>query len=189
MPAEENPPWDVLPWWPRIDLLLFVHLVEGLTPGVYACIRDPQRVALWRETAHQSFAWTRPPGCPPALELYQLIEGDARRAAAQLSLGQAIAGDSALSLGMLADFEAALAEQGPSGYRRLYWEAGLIGQVLYLEAEAVGLRGTGIGAFFDDLVHEMVGVSGHALQSLYHFTIGGPVEDRRITTLPAYARG
>ena len=25
-----------------------------------------------------------------------------------------------------------------------------------------------------------------ALQSFYHFTVGGPVEDKRLTTLPAY---
>ena len=24
-------------------------------------------------------------------------------------------------------------------------------------------------------------------QSLYHFTVGGPLEDERLTTLPAYA--
>jgi len=27
---------------------------------------------------------------------------------------------------------------------KLFWEAGLLGQVLYLEAEAAGVRGTGI---------------------------------------------
>lgn len=188
-PAEDRPPWDAIPWPPRIDLLLFVHLVDGLVPGVYALIREPQRLAAWPAASRSSFTWVRPPGCPPGIELFELMAGDARSVAAQLSLGQAIAGNSAFSLGMIADFEAALVQQGPSCYRRLYWEAGLIGQVLYLEAEAAGLRGTGIGAFFDDLVHELVGFSGRALQSIYHFTIGGPVDDGRITTWPAYQRG
>ena len=62
----------------------------------------------------------------------------------------------------------------------------MIGQVLYLEAEAVGLRATGIGAYFDDLVHKVLGIDGHGLQSMYHFTVGGPVDDSRLTTLPAY---
>jgi hypothetical protein len=88
---------------------------------------------------------------------------------------------------MIADFEAALAEYGPWFYPRLFWEAGLIGQVLYLEAEAAGIRATGIGAYFDDLVHEVLGVTGHAFQSMYHFTAGGPVDDTRLTTAPAYA--
>ena len=69
---------------------------------------------------------------------------------------------------------------------RLYWECGLIGQMLYLEAEALGLRGTGIGCFFDDAVHQLVGQQGPALADLYHFTVGGAVEDPRLTTLPAY---
>jgi hypothetical protein len=68
----------------------------------------------------------------------------------------------------------------------MFWEAGLLGQILYLEAEAAGVRATGIGCFFDDPVHEIVAVKGLTLQSLYHFTIGGPVEDRRLMTLPPY---
>ena len=66
----------------------------------------------------------------------------------------------------------------------------MVGQVLYLEAEAAGLRGTGIGCFFDDGVHRLLGLDTAAdapWQDLYHFTVGGPVEDQRLTTEPAYA--
>jgi hypothetical protein len=62
----------------------------------------------------------------------------------------------------------------------------MIGQVLYLEAEALNLRGTGIGCFFDNPGHEMLGLQDLQFQDLYHFTVGGPVEDRRISTLPPY---
>ena len=48
------------------------------------------------------------------------------------------------------------------------------------------VRATGIGCFFDDPVHEIVAVKGLSFQSLYHFTVGGPVEDRRLLTLPPY---
>ena len=88
---------------------------------------------------------------------------------------------------MLAEFDKTLAEEGPWLYRRMFWEAGMIGQVLYLEAEAAGLRGTGIGCFFDDAVHEVCGLTGTAFQSLYHFTLGGARTDRRIQTLPPYS--
>ena len=71
-------------------------------------------------------------------------------------------------------------------YRRLFWETGFIGQVLYLESEAAGYRGTGIGCYFDDSVHELLGFKDNQFQSLYHFTIGKPLEDSRIETLPAY---
>ena len=87
---------------------------------------------------------------------------------------------------MLAEFEPALRSQQAWFYPRLVWESGLIGQVLYLEAEAAGIRGTGIGCFFDDPVHDLLGLQQLDFQSLYHFTMGGPVEDPRLTTLPAY---
>ncbi len=179
-------PWDVLPWEPAIHLMLFVHRVEGLAPGLYVLIRDPSKFSLLQRSMNSELEWTPVPGCPADLALYWLLQGDAQRLAAQVSCHQGIAGDSAFSLGMLAEFEGRLRQGGAWWYPRLFWEAGLIGQVLYLEAEAAGVRGTGIGCFFDDPVHEVVGIKDVSLQSLYHFTIGGPVEDDRLMTLPPY---
>jgi hypothetical protein len=48
------------------------------------------------------------------------------------------------------------------------------------------IRSTGIGCYFDDPVHEVFGIPSRDWQSFYHFTVGGPVEDKRLTTLPAY---
>ena len=105
----------------------------------------------------------------------------------RLSCDQDIAADGNFSLGMIATFEASLEEYGPSFYRHLFWESGIVGQVLYLEAEAAGVRSTGIGCFYDDPVHEVLGLEGHAFQSLYHFTVGTPVTDSRLSTEPGYA--
>ena len=98
-----------------------------------------------------------------------------------------IASDGVFAVGMLAEFEPALRQHGAAFYPRLFWETGLIGQTLYLEAEAAGLRGTGIGCFFDDPMHEALGLTSRTWQSLYHFTVGGPVDDPRLQTLPPYA--
>lgn len=186
MPDRRRAPWDALSWTPRIHLFLFVHLLDGLPPGIYAIVRDPGRFEEFKRAGKHEFAWETPADCPDGLPLFLLMRADCRRAAAQLSLGQDIAGLSAFSLGMIADFERPLDAHGAWYYRRLYWEAGMIGQVLYLEAEAAGLRATGIGAYFDDRVHDVLGFTGHRFQSLYHFTVGGPVEDPRITSAPAY---
>jgi hypothetical protein len=48
------------------------------------------------------------------------------------------------------------------------------------------VRATGIGCFFDDPVHQVLGFADTAFQSLYHFTVGGPVDDPRLTTLAPY---
>jgi SagB-type dehydrogenase family enzyme len=192
MPCGEQPqlerpmPWDVWPYDPAIHLLIFVHRVDGLTPGLYCLVRDPKKVTFIQQAVNPELTWTLAPECPDGLPLYWLLEGDARKLAVQVSCHQDIAGDSAFSFGMLAEFEGTLRERGAWWYPRMFWEAGLLGQVLYLEAEAVGVRATGIGCFFDDPVHEIIGVKELAMQSLYHFTIGGPVEDRRLQMLPPY---
>jgi nitroreductase len=160
--------------------------VEGLTPGLYVLLRDPARLATLRAAMRDSFEWARPEGCPGFLPLFRLQEGDLRRVAAQVSCGQEIAGDGAFALGMIAEFEGNLRRHGAWFYRRLFWEAGVIGQVLYLEAEAAGVRSTGIGCYFDDPLHQLLGLQDRAFQSLYHFTVGGAVEDPRLTTLPPY---
>ena len=87
---------------------------------------------------------------------------------------------------MLAWHAEGIRQRGAWWYRRLFWEAGVLGQVLYLEAEAARVRGTGIGCYFDDPAHELLGLVGDEFQDLYHFTVGGPVDDPRLTTLPAY---
>jgi len=192
MPQADRPqlarpmPWDAWPYEPGIHLMLFVHRVEGLTPGLYVLLRDPGKLAFMQQTMNPQLSWDAAPGSPDDLPLYWLLEGDAKRLASQVSCHQDIAGDSAFSFGMLSEFDSRLRQHGPWWYPRMFWEAGLLGQVLYLEAEAAGVRATGIGCFFDDPVHEIVGITDLRLQSLYHFTIGGPVEDRRLLTLPPY---
>jgi len=179
-------PWDALCWPPQAHLLLFVHRVEGIEPGLYALPRDPQEVGSLRAALRSEFLWTAPAGTPDGLPLFLLAPGDFREVAGALSCGQAIAADGAFSAAIVARFEPALRAFGASFYPRLFQEAGAIGQMLYLEAEAAGLRGTGIGCFFDDPVHEVFGIRNRYYQSLYHFTVGAPVHDPRLTTLPAY---
>ena len=98
-------------------------------------------------------AWTG------GLPLFLLARGDCRRLAARLSCDQEIAADGFFSLGMIADFDASLDEFGPSFYRHLFWETGVVGQALYLAAEAAGARATGIGCFYDDPVHDVLGLA------------------------------
>ena len=189
-PVAQRPmPWDSLPWDPTIHLALFVHRVDGLPPGMYMLLRnsDPALKATFQQAMHRQFVWTLPEECPASLPLYLLEDGNAQRIATQVSCHQEIAGAGAFSLGMIAEFDASLEKHGPWFYKRLFWETGLIGQVLYLEAEAAGVRSTGIGCFFDDPVHRVLGwYPDTQFQSLYHFTVGGAVEDHRLTTLPPY---
>ena len=186
LPRTDFPPWDVVNWPPRIHLALFVHRVDGLAPGVYLLPRHAPIEQRMRAELSAEFEWVRAENCPDHLPLYRVVAADARKAAQALSCHQEIAADGAFSLGMLAEFEGSVAD-APWLYRQLFWESGILGQVLYLEAEAAGVRGTGIGCFFDDGVHDVLGIKGHWLQSLYHFTVGGGLTDTRLETRAPYA--
>ena len=184
LPRPSAPPFDAWPFSPRLHLVLFVHRVTGMESGLYLWLRTPSDADALRQAFRANFKWEAVADSAP---LYRLGPGDLRDFAQTLSCQQNIAADGAFSLGMLARFEPVLREHGAAAYRELFWEAGMIGQVLYLAAEAAGVRGTGIGCYFDDVLHRALGLVGHDWQSLYHFTIGGPVEDLRLRTVPPYA--
>jgi len=135
---------------PLLTLFLYVHRVAGLAPGLYRYAGE--------------------------LELVQA--GDQRVAAAGLSLGQDLAGNACMAISMIADLDGAAAMYGDRGYRFAHFEAGALGQRLYVGAEALGLGATGIGAFFDDRVHSYLGLEKG--QVIYHFAIGYPVVDTRL---------
>ena len=180
-------PWDSISWGGFVHLGLFVHRITGLEPGLYVLIRNGLKRESLKERMAPGFLWQNPPEVPDGLPLYFLRGDDVKMLAAQVSCHQDIAGEGAFSFGMLAEFEPAISHYGAHFYRNLFWETGMVGQVLYLEAEALGIRSTGIGCFFDDSMHEAFGLKSRDYQSLYHFTIGGPVQDTRVTTLAAYS--
>ena len=45
---------------------------------------------------------------------------------------------------------------------------------------------TGIGCYFDDEVHAMMGLGSDHYQSMYHFTVGEALEDHRLQILAPY---
>ena len=138
-----------------IQLYLYAHRVAGLERGVYR---------FWPESA----------------ELEQVQRGDQRVAAAGLSLGQDLAGNACVAFSMFGDLERAACAHGDRGYRYVHFEAGAIGQRLYLAAEAVGLGATGIGAFYDEEVHRYLRLPAGQGQVVYHFAIGYPAPDPRL---------
>jgi hypothetical protein len=181
------PPFALLPWRSRVHLLLFVHRVDGLPPGLYCLARGGQQPSWLQQRLRAEFLWQRAPGAPEDLPLFLLLPIDCRQAAQTVSCHQEIAADSAYAAAMLSEFEPTLAAFGAFGWRCLHWEAGALGQLLYLEAEAQRRRATGIGCFFDSAVHELLGSRSGDLRTIYHFTAGGAVDDPRLRTSDPYA--
>jgi SagB-type dehydrogenase family enzyme len=185
MLPRDTAPWDIWDYTPRLHPVLFIHRVAGIAPGLYALPRSPMAEKLLRSSLQGEFQWQSVAGCPDHIPLFLLATADCSKLARTVSCHQAIASTSCFSLTMLAEFTDIITA-APWRYRQLHWEAGLLGQVLYLEAEAAGVNGTGIGCFFDDAVHELLGLRDQSFQTLYHFTVGRALFDERITTQPPY---
>ncbi len=179
---ENVAPWSVLATPPRVHLALLVHRVTGLEPGLYVLVRDRAVLAELRSCMRPEWEWEKQG--PEHLPLHRLIPRDLRAVANLICCHQDIAADACFALAMLASVGSV--RDAPWRYRHLFWECGMLGQALYLEAEAAGLRATGIGCFFDDEMHALLGIGDDRWQSLYHFTVGGPREDPRLATSAPY---
>jgi SagB-type dehydrogenase family enzyme len=169
-----------------IDLVLFVHRVNGLEPGVYLLGGALDGKTPLTTRLGSQFDLHPVAAAPSGLDLRRVAAVEARalaRLAREVHCGQEIAAQASFVLAMVAEFDPVI-EESPAAYRALHREAGLLGHVFYLQAEARSLRGTGIGCFFDDAFHELLKLHDTRFQTLYHFAIGKPVDDSRIETTP-----
>jgi SagB-type dehydrogenase family enzyme len=167
----------------RIDLVLFAHRVEGLDSGVYLLTRSGDGTPLGARLASR-FDLQPVAQAPASLDLRRIAQLEKRalaRLAREVHCRQDIASQACFVAGLVAEFEAVI-EADPTAYRSLHREAGMLGHTLYLEAEARGLRGTGIGCFLDDVFHELLELSDSRFQTLYHFAVGRAIDDARIET-------
>ncbi len=158
-----------------VTLYLYVHRVRDCEPGIYR----------WNKAAAGSAGGS---SAGASAKLEQLHRGNVQRVAAYLSLEQALAGNACFAISMIADLARAALRFGNRGYRYALFEAGAIGERLYLGAEALGWNATGIGAFYDDDVHRYLGFLAEGSedsaalpqQVIYHFAVGRAVRDPRL---------
>jgi SagB-type dehydrogenase family enzyme len=106
------------------QVYLIVNGVTGLAPGTYVYHRAAR-----------------------ALEC--LGEGECRRAAGHLGLGQDLPADASVNLYILCDLQPVLTRFGTRGYRVAQLDAAIAGGRAYLAAYALRLGATGL-TFFDD---------------------------------------
>lgn len=62
-------------------------------------------------------------------------------------------------------------------YKRVHWQAGMIGQYLYNEAEFHGLRGTALGCYLDESCKKSFNLEKSEYYPILNFTIGIPNPD------------
>lgn len=175
-----SPAWSLWPLTPRVHPILMVHQVAGLRPGLYCLLRDEGAREALQKAMRAQFEWLR---VEAELPLYRLVAARCVNMARILACNQHIAADSAVTFLFVAEFARPLGES-PAAYRHLHWEAGMLAHAATLVAEAAGWRGTGIGCFFDDLAHEVLGLADASYQVLYLCAVGQPRTDRYSQIIP-----
>jgi SagB-type dehydrogenase family enzyme len=135
------------------DIYLIVHAVEGLLPGAYYFQRDRRVLQL-------------------------LKEGDFRREAGYLGLGQEIPADCSVNVYFLADLKRALERFGNRGYRAAQLEAAIMGGKLYLAAYAQRLGASGL-TFFDDDVTDFFSPHATGKSVMFLVALGKSAKRRK----------
>jgi SagB-type dehydrogenase family enzyme len=125
---------------------LIVNAVDGLTPGAYALDRDAAGLKLLRE-------------------------GDIRREAGSLGLGQALPADSAVNIYLMADLPALLKRLGNRGYRAAQLDSAITAGKLYIAAYAQRFGATGL-TFCDDAVTEFFSPEAAGLSVMFLMALG-----------------
>ena len=109
--------------------------VNGLTPGIYHY--DPHKHAA-----------------------VLITEGDVRQDVATASLSQMWMAKAPLNLVITSEYSRITRKYGTRGERYAIIEAGHIGQNIFLQAEALGLRAGIVGAFHDNDVIRVMKITG-----------------------------
>ena len=134
------------------DLYLIAHAVEGLPSGAYFYQRERR-----------------------ALE--QLKEGEFRREAGHLDLGQELAAEASVNVYAMCSLDPVLERFGNRGYRAAQMEGGILGGKIYLGAYALGLGASGL-TFFDDDVTQFFSPHAEGKSVMFLVAVGHPAARR-----------
>jgi nitroreductase len=127
---------------------LIVNAVEGLAPGSYRYQRADRSLVLLRE-------------------------GEQRKAAGRLGLGQHLAAAAAVNVYSLVDLPRVLERFGSRGYRAAQLEGGITGGRLYLAAYAQRFGASGL-TFFDDEVTGFFAPDAAGKSAMFLVALGHP---------------
>jgi SagB-type dehydrogenase family enzyme len=134
------------------DIYLIVNDVEGIPKGAYFYDRVINSIEL-------------------------LKEGDFRKEAGHLGLGQRIPADASVDVFFLSDLNEVLEKLGNRGYRAAQLEAGILGGKLYLATYAQGLGASGL-TFYDDEVTRFFSPRAEGRSCMFLVALGKSVKKR-----------
>ena len=105
IPRNHSAPFDLELGDTSVHILIFVHRVVDLDPGLYFLIRNENDLTGIKQKLPSRFFFGKSvPDAPQMFPLFLLKDGDFSREATFASCQQDIAGDGAFSVGMIAKF-------------------------------------------------------------------------------------
>lgn len=104
--------------------------------------------------------------------LSHLIEGDLRDVVDRISMGQEFVRNAAVIIIFTAFYERSKWRYGLRGYRYVHIDGGCAGENLYLVAEAFGLGTVMIGAFYDDMLRDLLQLDEEKEFPLFFMPVG-----------------
>lgn len=105
--------------------------------------------------------------------LTQLSVGDVSGELMGAAVDQEWVGNAPINIVLTAIFERTTSRYGERGIHYVYMEAGHVGENIYLQATAIGLGATVVGAFYDDEVQRILGIP-EGEKPLYIIPVGRP---------------
>ena len=132
-----------------IDLYLVANHVERLAQGLY--YHDPGEGALTL-----------------------LDEGNLRRRMSRCALGSPWLAHAHAVLVLVCNLARVVWKYGDRGYRFAHVDAGVLAQNIYLVGTALGLNTCAVAGYYDDAVHELVGIDGRDECAVLLFAVGRP---------------
>jgi SagB-type dehydrogenase family enzyme len=109
---------------------------------------------------------------PHAFDLELIRQGDHSRELTEAALGQSMVRRAQVTFIWSAMIARSKWKYRQRAYRYLYLDAGHIAQNLYLAGESFGLGVCGIGALFDDMVNDILGLDGLEETVVYMAAVG-----------------
>ena len=106
-------------------------------------------------------------------ELQPKIIGDVRKALLESALMQQWINEAAAIIVICADYEKTTTRYGDRGIRYVHMECGHVGQNIALQAVALDLGTTMVGAFYDDQLKAVLNLPYH-IEPLYIIPVGHP---------------
>lgn len=162
--------YEWLPWRESLQFAIFIHRVAGIKPGLYVLFLNDKQMTSFRSQCKIKFKWKE---TIPRYRLFLLYEAPLDEMISDICIADPFIKDSCLTMSFVTSFKPFISTYGVSMYQRLFWEAGLVAELIRLECRLEKLDTVGHPFFYEQLFERIMGISHYEeYMNTYHLSIG-----------------